>query len=107
MCMAIKDRIGGIVAGGAIAVLLGTYVSFYVRQHYIKNNLEPGAIHCPLRSNISIHIGTNLPTLKNVDVDDNGLYESVLIYNNKQGEKFYQVATQSLEGITLSSPQKL
>ncbi len=72
----------------------------------IKKNLEPNAIYCGFQNNALTGSWRMSPVAKNVDLDNNGKYESILLYENGQGQKIYQQILKRYDGrLTLSKPE--
>lgn len=91
----------------ALALLpaIGTWGFAFGKTQYIKNHLEKDAIVCSTMANVTFVRGVNLPLTRNKDIDNDGLYESVLFYKNADGRIMYQeISKNSNRTLVLSAP---
>ncbi len=101
------DSLLNILYGVVVLSSLGFLTYNILHARNIKRNLEPQAIYCGFKSNVTWTFKSSLPLSKNVDLDGNGKYEAVFIYMDQEENKVYQEIIRRRDGTFIFGEPKL
>jgi len=78
---------------GMISCVLITATGSVVDGLYKSNHLEKNAVKCSWVNNEQMIVKNALPFTKNVDLDNNGKYESAYFFKDAHGDISYKLVT--------------
>ncbi len=91
---------------GETLLAVGLISILSLHQKIIKDNLEKNSLICPLSNNTYLWDLDNNYRFKNIDIDYNGKYESVILYKDSVGNTLCQ-EVKKLEGKLILDEPKL